>query len=145
MNINEKVQEITLPASLESYDELMAFLESVLEEADCPMKVQISISIAVEEIFTNVAQYAYCDEDIGGKGIVIMQITELEDPKGIRIVLEDHGIPFNPLEKEDPDISQSAEMRDIGGLGIYMVKKSMDMTSYHYADNTNIFCMEKYW
>jgi len=96
--------------------------------------------VAVEEIFTNIASYAYPDGD--GKVQLCMEFSQ-EEPSTMTLRFLDSGIPFDPLAKADPDVTLSAEERQIGGLGIYMVKKTMDEVSYDYKDGKNIFTMKK--
>ena len=103
------------------------------------MKEQIQLDVAVEEIFVNIASYAYAPNT----GYALIQINELSDPKRVQITFVDEGVPYDPLAKEDPDVTLSAEERQIGGLGIYMVKKSMDNMTYEYKDNKNILTIEK--
>lgn len=124
--------EVNFPATDEALADVNSFVESQLEAAGCSLKNQMKIMVALEELFVNVAHYAYDGET----GFVTLGI-DFED-KDMIMVLKDSGKPFNPLEKADPDISLSAEERDIGGLGIFMVKKSMDDVSYRYENNQNI-------
>ena len=133
------MKEITQDATLENLDEVLAFVDGCLEEAECPMKAQMQIDVAVEEIFVNIASYAY--EPQTGSATVRLEIKQ--DPKSVVITFLDRGVPYNPAAKEDPDISLPAEERKIGGLGIYMVKKSMDSLEYRYEDNQNIVTIRK--
>ena len=115
------------------------FIDGILEENECNMKVQMQIDVAVEEIFVNIASYAYTPE----VGMVTIQVEILDDPERAEITFIDKGIPYNPLAKEDPDTTLSAEERQIGGLGIYMVKKSMDAMRYEHTDGQNILTLVK--
>ncbi|MBQ9686531.1 MAG: SpoIIE family protein phosphatase, partial [Oscillospiraceae bacterium] len=126
-------KELSLPAEVEKLPELLSFLERQLEEAGCPMKTQMQISVAAEEIFVNIANYAYAP----GKGIATVRLSICDDPATACITFIDRGAPFDPLEKEDPDVTLSAEEREIGGLGIYMTKKTMDDVRYEYKDGQN--------
>ncbi len=103
------------------------------------MKIQFQIDVAVEELFVNIAHYAYTPET----GTATIRVKIEEDPLSASITFIDSGIPYNPLEKEDPDVTLSAEERGIGGLGIYMVKKSMDDMIYEYTDGQNILTIKK--
>ena len=94
----------------------------------------------MEELFVNVASYAYPS----GSGSVTIDMEITEEPAAAVITFTDSGIPFNPLKKDDPDIALSAEERQIGGLGIYMVKKSMDDIAYAYRDGRNVLRIVKY-
>ena len=134
-----KTFELTLEATVENLTPVMAFLEEHLEEAECSVKAQMQIAVAAEEIYVNIAHYAYAPGT--GEATVRMEITD--DPVEVRITFIDRGMPFDPLAKPDPDVSLSAEERDIGGLGIYMVKKSMDDVRYAYRDGQNILTLVK--
>ena len=131
--------ELQIPALIENLGQVLEFVEAKLEEMDCPMKVQAQIDIAVEEIYVNIAHYAYQSEP--GRATICIETEEDSDLVVIRFI--DSGIPFNPLEKKDPDITLSAEERSIGGLGIYMVKRSMDDVSYEYKDGQNVLTIKK--
>ena len=131
--------ELTVPATLEKLSDVTAFLEQHLEEAGCSMKAQMQISVAAEEIYVNIAHYAYAP----GTGNATIQLAIDGDPKRATITFSDSGRPFNPLEKEDPDVSLPVEERDIGGLGIFMTKKTMDDVRYEYRDGRNILTLVK--
>ena len=126
-------KELVVPAEIEKLPEVLAFIESQLDEMECPMKAQMQISVASEEVFVNIANYAYKP----GSGTAAVHVMHTTDPAMASITFIDSGTPFNPLEKDDPDISLSAEEREIGGLGIYMTKKTMDDVSYEYKDGQN--------
>ncbi len=130
--------EKTFPATDEALADAIAFIEEELDKLDCPMKTVMQITVCVEEMYINVAHYAYDGED----GEVTLQI---DGEQGVvSITLVDAGKPFDPLAKPDPDITLSAEDREIGGLGILMVKKSMNEVYYENKDNKNIFTMKKH-
>ena len=131
--------ELTLQASLEKLDEVLAFVEENMEKNECPMKVVMQVQIAVEEIFVNIAHYAYDS----GQGMATIRVEVGGDPLQVIITFIDQGVPYDPLKKEDPDVTLSAEERKIGGLGIFMVKKSMDDVKYEYADGKNILTISK--
>ncbi|MBE5788457.1 MAG: ATP-binding protein [Clostridiales bacterium] len=128
-----------LDALISNLPDVLAFVDESLEKRDCPMRVQMQIDIAVEEIFVNIASYAYTPEI--GKAEILIQ--EDHDPEGITITFIDTGIPYDPLAKPDPDVTLSANQRQIGGLGIYMVKKSMTDMTYRYEENRNILTIRK--
>ena len=135
----DKIQTLKLQASNDTLYTVLNAIETHLDENGCPDSIKTEILIAAEEIYINIAHYAY-----GGKaGEAVVQMEVIQKPKVYRIVFRDKGVPYNPLEKKDPDISLSAEERDIGGLGIYMVKQSMDKIEYHYEDGSNILILEK--
>ena len=133
------MKELEIEALTENLPQVLAFVDEQLEAADCPMKIQIQIDIAVEEIFVNIAHYAYAPET--RKAMV--RIETLADPPSVDITFIDNGVPYDPLAKADPDITLSAEERQIGGLGIFMVKKSMDDVKYEYLDGHNILTLKK--
>ena len=133
------MKEITVPAELERLEEVTAFIDQELRAHECPMKQQMQIDIAVEEIYVNIANYAYHPES----GEATVRCSVGGDPLQVCIQFLDNGKPYNPLKKGDPDVSLPAEERDIGGLGIYMVKKSMDDIAYEYQDGKNILTLKK--
>lgn len=135
VNMTEK----NYPADDSALDDVLAFVEEELEKADCPMKTVMAITVAIEEVFVNVSHYAYTN----GSGEASLAIDFDSESRLMTFVLKDSGIPFNPLAKPDPDITLSAEERQIGGLGIYMMKKTMDEVSYDYKDEKNILTMKK--
>ena len=131
--------ELTVDALVSNLDQVLAFVDGQLETMDCSMKAQMQIDVAVEEIYVNIANYAYAPET--GKAYISVQ----PDPDNASVTIEfrDNGIPFDPLAKADPDVTLSAEERNIGGLGIYMVKKSMDAMEYSRKDGQNILTITK--
>lgn len=133
------MQEKTLPAVIESIPQVIAWVDEVLEKLDCPMKAQMQIDVAVDEIFANIANYAYPDQE----GTATVRLDFEEETRTLSIIFIDQGQPFDPLNKEDPDVSLSAEERVIGGLGIFLVKKTMDDMSYQYKDGCNILSLKK--
>ncbi len=133
------MKELKIDALNENLPEVISFVDEQLEAADCPMKLQIKLDIAVEEIFVNIANYAYPD----GTGTAFIRVEILADPPTAEITFIDSGIPYDPLAKPDPDVHLSANERQIGGLGIYMVKKSMDEMEYQYIDGQNILMLRK--
>ena len=133
------MKELVIEAKVENLDQVHAFVDEVLEENDCSMKVQMQIDIAVEELFVNVAHYAYAP----AVGNATIRMETQEQPRAAVITLIDSGAPFDPLAKPDPDVTLQAEDRKIGGLGIYMVKKSMNAVEYEYRDGQNILTIRK--
>lgn len=127
----------TYVAKNENLSQVLEFLENELTNHDCDMKIMISLSVAIEEIFVNVASYAY-PNSTGNFDIGLDFIND-----DVLIEIKDKGIEFNPLLKEDPDITLKAEDRSIGGLGIFMVKKTMDSIEYERKDGMNILSMKK--
>lgn len=129
--------ERIFPASVDALNDALAFVEQELEKADCSMKASMQITVAVEELFVNIAHYAYPGEN----GSMKLGIQVDDGVATLRLV--DYGVPFDPLQKEDPDITQDAESRKIGGLGIFMVKKTMDSVQYERRDNQNVVTLTK--
>lgn len=134
-----EMDKLTVEAKTENLEEVLGFVDRHLETMDCSPKVSVQIDVAVEELFVNIAHYAYSP----GTGSATIGVEILKDPAAIAITFTDRGKPFDPLAKEDPDITLSAEERQIGGLGIYMVKKSMDEVVYEYKDGQNILRIKK--
>ena len=135
------MQEITLDALIENIPKVTDWVEEQLADCGCPMKVLMQINIAIDELFSNIANYAYAESGSVGKATVRLRLEE--DFSAVEITFIDNGIPYNPLEKADPDITLSIEERPIGGLGIFMVKKSMDDVSYEYRDGQNVLTIRK--
>ena len=126
--------ELVVDAKTEKLDEVLDFIDGFLEEHGCPMKVLNQINIAAEEIFVNIAHYSGSDK---------ARITLTESDGVVSITFADTGTPYNPLARPDPDTTLSAEERQIGGLGIYIVKKTMDSVNYEYRDGCNVFTIRK--
>lgn len=131
--------ELRVEATKKNLARVMAFANAHLEEAGCSEKTRMEVELALEEIYVNVANYAYAP----GTGEVSIHVEIEEDPKTAVITLTDQGTPYNPLEKETPDITLPAEERQIGGLGIFLTKKVMDALEYEYRDGSNILTMKK--
>lgn len=131
-------RELTLPAQTEKLPEVLAFVEEQLEEAGCPMKAQMQISVATEEVYVNIASYAYAP----GSGMATIRLELTQEP-AVVLTFIDSGIAFNPLEKEDPNVNLPAEERQIGGLGIFMTKKTMDEVRYERAGDRNVLTLIK--
>ena len=131
--------EKTFDAAVDQLDEVLAFVTDQLDQLDCPPKHRIQIEVAVEELFVNIASYAYRP----GTGTADVTVEAFDNPKAVEITFRDAGVPYDPLAKQDPDISLSADDRQIGGLGIFMVKKTMDDMRYEYKDNQNVLTIRK--
>ena len=136
---DEERNEIDIEAVEENLGAVMAFVDESLEAVGCSMKDQMQIDIAVEEVFVNICKYAYHPE----KGRAVVRVGVSDDPVQVKITFIDHGHPYDPLDKDDPDVTLSAEDRPIGGLGIFMVKKTMDAVEYEYKDGSNILTLVK--
>ena len=129
----------TFPAKTEALSDVLGYVEEILETYECSMKIQTAICVAIEEVFVNVANYAYQ----GGDGDMTLEIGFDEESRTVTFRMRDGGVPFDPLKKPDPDITLSAEEREIGGLGIFITKKTMDSVNYSYENSENILTMIK--
>ena len=133
------MKELVIDAKRENLPAVLAFVDEQLEAVECPMLTQTSIDVAVEEVFINIASYAYDTES----GTATVQVTVLQDPISVEITFIDNGTQYDPLAKEDPDITLPKQKRKKGGLGIFMVKKTMDDVVYEYKDGKNILTIKK--
>ncbi|MCR4818798.1 MAG: SpoIIE family protein phosphatase [Fretibacterium sp.] len=133
----KKLDELTVEAETGNLHKILDFLAGHLKEHACPARTQRQIQVAAEEIFVNIANYAY----VPGTGSATVRFG-IETGMAV-ITFIDSGIPYNPLAKPDPDLTLPAQKRPIGGLGIYMVKKTMDSVAYEHKDGQNIFTMRK--
>ena len=133
------MEALRIKALTDNLDRVLQYVDTALELMGCSMKNQIQIDMAVEELFVNIAHYAY--KGTAGDAVILAG----PDPKTgiLRITFRDWGVPFDPLAKTDPDISLSVEEREIGGLGIFMAKKIMDTMDYKYENGQNILTMTK--
>jgi len=128
---------LLVPAKVEEMDRVIDFISARLEEREWPMKQITRLSIAAEEIFVNIAHYAYAPDEGDA------EISVWFEDDAVLVSFADSGMPYNPLERQDPDTTLSAEDRDIGGLGIFMVKKSMDDVTYEHRDGKNVLTLKK--
>ena len=132
--------EKRFPAALDQLEPVQMFVLSQLKGYAYSERVRAQLDVAVEEVFVNIARYAY-PPDQPGWALVRCQVDR--DPLRITVQFVDRGVPFNPLLKKDADITLSAEERQIGGLGILMVKRSMDQVDYAYENGCNILTLVK--
>lgn len=133
------MKELTLDATVENIPVVTDFVNEQMDALGCSVKVQIQIDVAIDELFSNIARYAY-NPDVG-PATVRVELTE--EPLSVVVTFVDNGVPYDPLKKGDPDTTLSAEEREIGGLGVYMVKKSMDAVAYEYKDGQNVLKITK--
>lgn len=133
------MESITVPAYDNDPDPVIEFVEGQLGERDCPPKALYQIQVAIEEILVNIVSYAGLSDADG----VEVRCEVIDDP--LRVVMQflDGGVPFDPLAKEDPDISAEAIVEREGGLGIFMVKQMMDDVTYTYEDGKNTLTILK--
>ena len=133
------MKEMNIEATIDNIPTVSAWVDEQLEALDCPMKAQMQIDIAIDELFSNIARYAYNPET----GPATVRVEVAENPMAVVITFIDKGIPYDPLKQEDPNTHLPAEEREIGGLGIFMVKKTMDDINYKYKDGQNILTIKK--
>ena len=133
------MKELTVDATVENIALVTDFVDEQLEALGCPLKAKMQIDIAIDELFGNIAHYAY-KPDVGPATV---RVEVNENPRAAIITFIDHGVQYDPLTAEEPDTTLSAEERKIGGLGIYIVKKSMDEITYEYKDGQNILKIKK--
>ena len=133
------MKELTIDAKIENVDKVIEFINQELDSFACTSKIKTEIDVAVDEIFANISNYAY-NPNVGDTTI---QIEKVNDSSAVVITFIDKGVPFDPLIKKDPNVTLSAEERQIGGLGIYIVKKTMDKVDYEYKNNQNILRITK--
>jgi len=133
------MKELKIKALVDNLHKVNEWVDEELEQLDCPIKIQMQIDIAVEEIFVNIANYAYTPNT--GEACINMEYCK--EGNLVKITFIDSGVPYNPLAKEDPDVTLSGDERPIGGLGIFMVKKSMDEMLYDYKDGQNVLTLIK--
>ena len=134
-----RADELTVEAAAERLTQVQAFLDERLEAAGCPMRAKMQLGVAVEEIFVNIASYAYAPET----GSATIRIELFDAPRAVTVSFFDSGRPYDPLSREDPDVTLPAQERGIGGLGILMTKKLMDGVRYEYRGGQNILTLEK--
>ena len=130
---------MTLAATVENISRVTAFIDAELEALDCSMKAQMQIDMAIDELFGNIAHYAYAPDE--GEATVRFEFDALA--RIVSITFIDSGVPFDPLARLDPDVTLSAEERQIGGLGIFLVKKTMDDVIYRCENGQNKLTVRK--
>jgi len=133
------MKELIVEAVTENVGAVTEFVNEQLERLGCPPRAQMQVDVAVDELFGNIAHYAYAP----GTGPAAVRVESSEDPPAVVITFIDKGVKFDPLSQEDPDITLPLEEREAGGLGIYMVKRTMDEISYEYRDGQNILKIRK--
>jgi len=135
------MREMTLSATVDNIEVVTGFINAELARMGCPGKTVCQIDIAIDELFGNIARYGY-----GPKaGPVTVRFEAADAPRGAIITFIDRGIPYNPLSAKAPDVTLSVKERPIGGLGVFMVKKSMDGVDYAYEDGRNRLSIRKHF
>ena len=134
------MKELTIEATPENVDTVIEFVDAQLQQYGCGMKEQMAIDVAIDELFGNIAHYAY-NPDVG---FATVRVDVLQDPLSVEITFIDNGKQYDPLAKADPDTTLSVEDRPVGGMGILIVKKSMDAVNYEYRDGKNILTIKKH-
>ena len=133
------MQELTIPALVENLPRVLEFVDSNLEGLGMSPADKMQVDVAVEEIFVNIASYAYIPEE----GPATVRFETTQPPVSVIVSFLDRGVPYDPLAKPDPDLDQPLQKRRRGGLGIYMVKQYMDGIEYEYRDGQNILTLKK--
>ena len=125
---------IKATAQLENLNLFTAEAKRFAEEAGVPSGRLNGVELAVEEVFVNICQHA-------GKAVSVRLECALRDDGGISIVFSDNAAPFNPLERSDPELDVPLEDREVGGLGIFLVKKMMDEVRYERRGGENVLTL----
>ena len=135
------MKEIDIPAARENLPQVLAFIDSQLEQAGCPAGVQTQIGLAVEEVFMNIASYAY-DSSVGS---VLIKVDVIDKALDVVISFTDDGVPYDPLSHPDPSLKTPPKERTKGGWGIFMAKKMMDDMQYECKNGQNVLTIRKSW
>ncbi len=133
------MKEWTFEASVDRIPWLTEQVDALLEGLDCPIKAQMQIDVAIDELLANIASYAYET----GEGQVTVRFDFRPDDRTVALTFIDNGIPYDPLAKPDPDVALEVEKRGVGGLGIFLVKKTMDDMIYARRDGHNVLTICK--
>jgi len=133
------MRQLTVAARRDRLDDVLSFIEAELLAASCPKKARLQLSLAAEEVFVNIADYAYG----GGEGDAIVSMDVSGNPPVATLVFSDAGAPHDPLQMPDPDVTLPAHERKIGGLGIFLVKKNVDEARYRREDGRNVLTLTK--
>ena len=136
--MSRKTRKITVPATLDHLEELTGMVSDHLRENGVPEKAAFEIDLALDEACTNVISYAYGP----GGGDVTVECTVT--PTEVDVCITDHGLRFDPLAVEAPDLTGGVEDRPIGGLGVHLIRSLMDRVTYEYLDEKNILCMTRF-
>ncbi|MDR0900553.1 MAG: ATP-binding protein [Methanobrevibacter sp.] len=135
--------ELVISADLNELNRLLTFFNNVIKVSDISESSKMQLELSIEEIFVNIVNYGFKEDKTTDNNVFIV-IELKENPSRVIITFKDKGIPFNPLKSDDPDLSLSIEDREIGGLGILLVKKNVDKMDYEYKDGENILTLVKF-
>lgn len=135
------MEKITVEAAVENLQQVVDFATEKLEERECPMKAAMQLELVIEEVFVNIASYAYQPD----KGSATFCVDFEDEPEAVILTFIDSGKPYNPLEKPDPDLTLDLDEREIGGLGIFLVKKNVDEIFYERTGEKNILRLKKFF
>lgn len=133
-----KTDEFRIEAKVENLPDVIAFATGTLTDR-CPLRVRMHVELVTEEIFVNIASYAYPETG----GFVTIRRSGGEGPEGLTLIFIDGGIPYDPLQKPDPDLTLSLEERPVGGLGVFLVKELVDEVRYEHKDGNNVLTVRK--
>ena len=133
------MKEWTFEASIDRIPWLTEQVDGLLESLDCPMRAQMQIDVAIDELLANIASYAYGT----GKGEVTVRFDFDPGDRTVVLTFIDSGVPYDPLAKPDPDVTLEVDKRSVGGLGIFLVKKTMDDMTYARLDGRNVLTIHK--
>ena len=131
--------KITVQADLTQLVPVTAMINRIMGQVKCPQRTKLQITVAIDEIFSNIVHYAYNNKE----GTITVEVETEEDPPGFSITFVDQGIPFNPLTVRQPEVTGPAKKRAVGGLGIFIVKNTMDKVYYEYKNGCNVLTLEK--
>ena len=132
-------KSITMEAKVENIGAITAFIDGELEKLECPFRQQAQIDVAIDELVGNIAHYAYPHT----AGDVTVRFEYETQSQTVVMTFIDSGTPYNPLENDAPDVTLPVEKRKIGGLGIFLVRKTMDDVAYRHENGKNILCVRK--
>ena len=133
------MKELTLEATIENIAQVTEFVNALLDADDCEIRTRRMIDIVIDELFSNIARYAYAPKT----GMATVRVTMRQNPRAVEIAFVDSGVPYNPLTHEMPASDLSPKMRKAGGFGISIVKRSMDNFRYEYVDGCNVTTITK--
>ena len=132
-------EELVIEAVVDNLDDVNLFVHKSIEQFEISKRNLMQLDLVVEEIFVNIASYAYAPNT----GLVKILLETTSMPLSVSLTFIDSGIPYNPLEKSDPDVNLSADDRQIGGLGIFLTKNLVDNISYQFIDGQNVLELTK--